>query len=135
MTAQITQTDFWNLNIVKQMQGIQKRNPHGSTAHREAHIHILTQAKVYGVEEHLESIEDYDKSIVKKKFYGHLPHDFPYDTLDEAIKDLDDYETLTEGDRTFIYEGDTENYEELEIVFALDGTYTIDKLESDHDHN
>ena len=56
----ITQTDFWDLDIVKQMQNIQKQNKFGSKAHRDAHIVILAQAKAFEVEEHFEALEDYD---------------------------------------------------------------------------
>ena len=35
-TKQISQSDFWNLQEVKDQQEIQKRNPYGSDAHRKA---------------------------------------------------------------------------------------------------
>ncbi len=56
----ISVTDFFKLPKVLSSIEIQKRNRFGSENHRNAHISILSLAKSHGVDQHFESLEDYD---------------------------------------------------------------------------
>ena len=56
----IPQSAFWALPKVLKTIEIQKRNPFGSEAHRNAHIKLLEIAEQHNVVEYFESLEGYD---------------------------------------------------------------------------
>ncbi len=54
---------YWKMSAVKLAQDVQKENPFGSTPHRNAALLLRRLAEYYGVEEHFDSIEDYDEDV------------------------------------------------------------------------
>ncbi len=56
----ISTTEFFNLDEVQKQINIQKKNPHGSNEHRNAHIAILKAANTHGVARHFECLKTYD---------------------------------------------------------------------------
>ena len=59
----MNQSEFWSMDHVKAAQDVQKNNPYGSTAHRNAYLVILKAANDCGVSEWFETIEEYDAAI------------------------------------------------------------------------
>ena len=60
MKETITQHEFWNLPKVIECQNIQKKNRFGSDEHRCAAQSLYDLAVLHGVEEHFETMEEYD---------------------------------------------------------------------------
>lgn len=65
----ISQAAFFELPEVLETIEVQKKNPFGSTAHRNAHIKMLEIAEQHSVVEFFESLKDYDRVDTDLKLF------------------------------------------------------------------